>query len=252
MTLELQDRVALITGGGTGMGRAIANALAQRGAHVALGYAHSHTEADATANELRANGTRSSVHRADVARVADCDALVHSVLDTYGRLDVVVNAAGTTRHVPFPDLAAITEEAWDDIFDVNLKGAFFVSRAAGQWMREHGDGRGSIVNIASVAAFVARGSSLPYTVSKSAMIHLTRSLATALAPRVRVNAVAPGLVLTRWWTRLGQETVDRQVEGTIFKRAVALEDVVDAALLVIGNESMSGQTVTIDLVNVMH
>jgi 3-oxoacyl-[acyl-carrier protein] reductase len=252
VTLDLQDRVALITGGGTGMGRGIGTALAKRGAHVAIGFAHSEAEAESTAAELRACGVRASTHRADIARVTECDALVQSVLDTYGRIDILVNGAGTTRHVPFSDLAAITEDAWNDIFDVNLKGAFFVSRAAGQWMREHGDGRAAIVNIASVSAFLARGSSIPYSVSKTAVVQVTRCLAAALAPRVRVNAIAPGLVLTRWWTRLGQETVDQQVGATAFKRSIELDDVVDAAMLLIGNESMSGQTVTVDLVNVMH
>ncbi len=252
VTLDFEGRVALITGGGTGMGRGIATALAQRGSHIAIGYAHSQTDAESTVTELQALGVRASAHQADVARVDDCDALVKSALEAHGRLDVVVNGAGTTRHVPFADLEAITEEAWDDIFDVNLKGSFFVSRAAGLWMREHGDGRGVIVNISSVSAFLARGSSIPYSVSKSAVVHLTKCLATALAPRVRVNTIAPGFVLTRWWTQFGQEAVDRQIEGMVFKRSIALEDVVDAAMLLIGNESVSGQTVTVELVNVMH
>jgi 3-oxoacyl-[acyl-carrier protein] reductase len=146
----------------------------------------------------------------------------------------------------------VTEEVWDDIFDINLKGAFFLSRAAGQWMREHGDGHGVIVHIASISGFAARGSSIPYSISKSAVIHLTKCLATALAPEVRVNALAPALVLTRWWTRRGQEEIDRQVAATRFKRDIKLDDVVDAAMLVIGSESMSGQTVGLDLVNIMH
>ena len=250
--MDMRGRVALITGGGTGMGAEIGRALAGRGVDVAVGYASSGEEAEATAGSLRAMSVRASTHQADVGRVADCDALVQSVLDTYGRLDIVVNSAGTTRFIEFADLEAVTEEIWDDVFAVNLKGVFFVSRAAGQWMREHGDGHGVIVNVASVAAFVPRGSSIPYSVSKAAVVHATKALAEALAPQVRVNAVAPGLVLTRWWTRLGPEEVERQVERTRFKRAVPVEDVVDAAMLLIGNKSMSGQTVTVDLVNVMH
>jgi 3-oxoacyl-[acyl-carrier protein] reductase len=250
--MDMRGRVALVTGGGTGMGAEIGRALAGRGVDVAVGYASSRQEAEATASSLRTMSVRASTHQANVGRAADCDALVKSVLDTYGRLDIVVNSAGTTRFIDFADLDAVTEEVWDDLFAVNVKGVFFVSRAAGMWMREHGDGHGAIVNVASVAAFVARGSSIPYSVSKAAVVHTTKALAEALAPRVRVNAVAPGLVLTRWWTRLGPEEVERQVSRTRFKRAVAVEDVVDAAMLLIGNESMSGQTVVVDPANVMH
>jgi 3-oxoacyl-[acyl-carrier protein] reductase len=252
MTLDARGRIALITGGGTGMGSEIARALAERGADVAIGYARSRDEAEATADTLRGLGVRASTHQADLGRVSNCEALVHSVLDTYGRVDIVVSSAGTTHFIDFADLAAVTETVWDDIFDVNVKGAFFVARAAGEWMRDHGDGHGTIVNVASVAAFVAGGSSIPYSVSKAAVVHATRALATALAPSVRVNAVAPGLVLTRWWTRRGTEEVERRVAATRFGRPVEVQDVVDATLLLIGNESMSGQTIAVDLVNVMH
>jgi 3-oxoacyl-[acyl-carrier protein] reductase len=252
MTLDIHGRVALITGGGTGMGCEIGRALATRGADIAIGFSRSRADADDNAAHLRTLGVKSSVHQADVARVSDCDALVQQVIDTYGRLDILVNGAGTTHFIDFADLDAVTEDVWDDIFDVNLKGAFFVARAAGRWMREHGDGHASIVNIASISAFAPRGSSIPYSVSKTALVQATQCLASGLAPRVRVNAVAPGLVLTRWWTRLGKEEVDRQIAATRFKRDVALEDVVDAAVLLVENESMSGQTIGVDLVNVMH
>src|SRR5262245_60607293 len=234
------------------MGCEIARALAARGADVAIAYSRSRDEADANAAHLRSMGVKASVHQADVGRVAECDALVQQVLDSYGRLDVLVNGAGTTHFIEFSNLEAVTEEVWDDIFDINLKGAFFVARAAGMWMREHGDGHASIVNIASISAFATRGSSIPYSVSKTALIQTTQCLASALAPTVRVNAVAPGLVLTRWWTRLGQEEVDRQIAGTRFKRDITVQDVVDATMLLIENESMSGQTIGLDLANVMH
>jgi 3-oxoacyl-[acyl-carrier protein] reductase len=252
VSLDLHGRVALVTGGGTGMGRAISTALAQRGAHVALSYARSRQDADATAAELTGCGVLASVHQADVSRVADCDSLVEAALGQHGRLDILVNAAGTTHFIDFADLAAVTEEVWDEIFDVNLKGVFFVSRQAGMWMREHGDGQGVIVNIASISAFAARGSSIPYSVSKSGVVHLTKSLAVALAPQVRVNAIAPALVLTRWWTNRGQDEVERQVAATRFQRPIELPDVVDAAMLAIGSPSMSGQTIGLDLVNIMH
>ncbi len=252
MSLDVRGRVALITGGGTGMGSEIAQALAERGADIALGYSRSRDDAESTAERLRGLKIRASTHQADVARVAECDALVHSVLDTYGRLDILVNGAGTTHFIDYANLQAVTEEVWDEIFDVNLKGAFFVSRAAGLWMREHGDGHAVIVNIASVSAFAPRGSSIPYSVSKAALVHATKGLASALAPAVRVNAVAPGLVLTRWWARRGEDEIARQVAATAFKRDVSVQDVVDAAVLLVQNESMSGQTIAVDAANIMH
>src|ERR1051326_8586496 len=180
------------------MGYEISQRLAERGANLALSYATSEAIAEQAAADLRADaGIRCSVHHADLRRVADTDALVQAVLAEHGQLDVVVNCAGLTRFISFEDLAAVSEDVWDAILDVNLKGAFFLSRAAGICMRERGSG-GVLVHVASTAAFSARGSSLPYSVAKAAVVQLTRTLAHALAPSVRVNAVAPGTVDTRW------------------------------------------------------
>jgi len=117
-------------------------------------------------------------------------------------------------------------------------------------MREHSD-EGVIVNVASIAGIMPGGSSLPYAVSKAGVIHLTKALAIALAPKVRVNAVAPGLVLTRWWTGRGLDT-EPVVQSTRFKRALDTGEVADAVLLMVRNSSISGQTLTVDLANVLH
>jgi 3-oxoacyl-[acyl-carrier protein] reductase len=245
--LDLHGRVALIAGGGAGMGLEISRRLARLGATLALSYATSRSDAESAANAL---GVECSVHQADLARVADANALIASVLAEHGQLDVVVNCAGVTRFIPFEDLAAITEEVWDDILDVNVKAAFFLSRAAGTWMRDNSHG-GVIVHVSSVAAFTTRGSSLPYAVAKAAEVHLTRTLAQALAPAVRVNCVAPGTVATRWWDQ-NQPGLERAREASLFKRLATVEDVADATVLLITNESMSGQTLAVDLGNVMH
>lgn len=248
--LDVRDRVALVTGGGTGMGFEISSRLADGGARLAIAYSRSRDEAEAAAATLRAKGARCLVRRCDLAQVGEIEELVAAVIAEYGRLDVVVCAAGTTHFVPFPDLEAVTEEIWDDILDVNLKGSFFVARAAGRWMRDHGD-EGVIVNVASIAGLTPSGSSLPYAVSKAGLIHLTKSLAHALAPNVRVNAVAPGLVLTRWWTGRDIDT-EPVVQSTRFKRALDAGEVADAVLLLVRNTSISGQTLTVDLANVFH
>jgi 3-oxoacyl-[acyl-carrier protein] reductase len=144
----------------------------------------------------------------------------------------------------------VTEEVWDELLDVNLKSAFFLSRAAGVWMRKHADG-GVIVLVSSTAAFSTRGSSLPYNVAKAGVVQLARSLAQALAPTVRVNAVAPGTTPTRWWDT-NAAGLERARAGSVFGRLTAVEDVADATLHLIKNESMSGQTLVVDLANVMH
>ena len=130
MSFDLRGRVALVTGGGSGMGFEISQRLAALGADLAISYARSDQLAQQSAEALRGAGRRCSVQQADLRRVAEAERLVDSVLAEYGRLDVVVNSAGTTRFIDFEDLAAVTEDVWDDIVDVNLKGAFFLSRAA--------------------------------------------------------------------------------------------------------------------------
>jgi 3-oxoacyl-[acyl-carrier protein] reductase len=229
------------------MGLEISRRLAHLGADLALSYATSRTDAEAAANSL---GVKCSTHQANLTRVDDADALVASVVAEHGRLDVVVNCAGVTRFIPFEDLAAVTEDIWDDILDVNVKAAFFLSRAAGTWMRDHSHG-GVIVHVSSVAGFTTRGSSLPYAVAKAAEVHLTRTLAQALAPTVRVNCVAPGTVATRWWDE-NPAGLERARAASAFKRLATAEDVADAAVLLVTNKSMSGQTLAVDLANVMH
>lgn len=191
----MQHRV-LITGGATGIGRATALAFAQRGAAVAINYSRSEKEAQQTADLLRANGAKDVlVHRADVTVDDEVKAMVDTVAKQWGGLDVLVNNAGVTTFVDHADLDALTEEHWDQVLSVNVKGTFFCSRAAAQVMqRKQG---GSIVNVASIAGLTGKGSSIAYCASKAALISITKSLARALAPDIRVNAVAPGFIYTR-------------------------------------------------------
>ena len=245
--LDLNGRVALVTGGGAGMGLEISRRLCASGATLAISYAHSSSEAKEAAQSL---GTACSVHRADLRSATEADSLVKAVIDTHQRLDVLVNCVGATRFIPFDNLDAITEEVWNELLDVNLKAAFFLSRAAGTWMRERANG-GVIVHVSSTAAFATRGSSLPYNIAKAGVIQLTRILAQALAPSVRVNAVAPGTVATRWWDA-NPAGLERARETSLFHRLATAEDVADAAVLLVRNESMTGQTIVVDLGNVMH
>src|SRR6266699_1728290 len=138
-------------------------------------------------------------------------AMVGSTVERYGRLDVHVNNAGRTHFIPHPDLDALTDEVWNDILSVNLKGTFFCCRAAATELKKAG---GAIVNLASVAAHRASGSSIAYAVSKAAVVQLTRALALALAPEVRVNSVSPGLVSSRWFSKnFGEDAAAAQEEA---------------------------------------
>ena len=192
----MAKQVAVITGGGTGIGRASALALAKDGFDVVVNYSKSADEANVTVADLEKLGISAIAVQGDVSQREQAENLIAQTLDKLGRVDVLVNSAGMTRFVPYPDLDALDDELWDRIMKVNVMGAFYTSRAASRDMLKRGEG--AIVNVASIAGYGTNASSIPYAVSKGAMITLTKTLARALAPKVRVNAVAPGVVETRW------------------------------------------------------
>jgi pteridine reductase len=186
---ELTGKVALVTGGAVRVGREIARALAEAGADVAIGYRRSVAEARAAVRELEARGVRAFALRADLARPREAGALVAGAVRRLGRLDVVVNNAALFFRTP---VLATTPAQFDRLLAVNLRAPFFVSQAAARVMSRRG---GRIINIADVGAVRAWPGYVPYGVSKAGVVMLTRGLAAALAPRIQVNAVAPGVVL---------------------------------------------------------
>jgi len=240
--MDLRDTVTLITGGGTGLGREIALQIGREGGHVAVNYSRSAAEAEQTVADLRALGVRAEAIQGDVASSPDATRIVQETVARLGRLDALVNNAGTTVFVPFQDLDGITEEAWDRIMAVNVKGAFLVSRAASKVMQPGG----AIVNTTSVAGFQPSGSSLVYSCSKAALVHLTRGLAVALGPNVRVNSVAPGLLDTRWSQGFPPENFERYANRALLKKLPSLADTAAMAVALIKNDSVTGQTVIVD------
>jgi 3-oxoacyl-[acyl-carrier protein] reductase len=247
--MNLGGAVAVVTGGGTGIGRAVCEHLARAGARaVVVNYSRSHADAEATAGALAALGSEGLPYRASVANEDEVRAMMTETAARYGRLDVLVNNAGTTHFIAHADLDAITDEVWDDIIGVNLKGTFYCARAAAPELRR---ARGAIVNIASIAAMRAAGSSIPYGVSKAGVVQLTRGLAVALAPDVRVNAVAPGLVATRWFRqRFGDEVAsaqeDRTASTTPLAEVATPDHVAQAVMALLGTDLVTGETIVVD------
>jgi 3-oxoacyl-[acyl-carrier protein] reductase len=241
--MSTAHKIALITGAATGIGRAVAVRFARQGLGVAINYSRSQQEAEETLAEVRRHDVPALLCKANVADDSAVRAMIARCGDELGGLDVLVNNAGTTRFVEHTDLEALTEEVWDEILGVNLKGTFYACRAAMPLLQQR---RGAIVNITSVAGLMGHGSSIPYAASKAALNCLTKSLARAFAPNVRVNAVAPGPVLTRWLAD-HPDMVERSVRATPLGRAATPDDIADAVVfLATGNTLITGQVLVVD------
>ena len=250
--MDLKGAVALVTGGNGGLGQRICHALAREGAHVAVMYAASRDQAEAVAKDLAAaHGVQAAAFACDITDGVAVEALLRDVTARFGRLDILVNDAAYNKAIPFPDLDAMTMEVWDRIMAVNLTGPMRLTRAVAPVMKAQG--RGRIVNIASVAGLGPTGSSIAYAVSKAGLIHLTRCMAVALAPETLVNCVAPGLLDgTRATANLRPEQVERSAATSLLKKAADKEDCAEMVVAMCRTGTMTGQTVVIDAGRIFH
>ncbi len=248
--MDLKGTTAIVTGSAVGVGRACAIDLAKRGANVVVNYSRSESDAHETVRLVEAAGAPALLVRADVSDDGAARDMVRQAVDRFGGLQVLVNNAATTHFVNFADLEGMKAEYWDDIFNVNVKGAFFCARAAAPAMKA--SGRGAIVNVASVAGTRAIGSSIAYAASKAAVINMTIALARVLGPEVRVNCVAPGFIDTRWLRGgLGDEMFERAKQFETSRaplKGVCTPETVSQLILSLieGADMVTGQTVTID------
>lgn len=236
--MELRDRVALVTGGGIRVGRALALALASKGVQVAVHYNTSMDGAREVARSIETSGGKAKTFSADLTAAEAPQSLVVDVVRAFGRLDILVNSAAVMVRTPFGE---VDVRRWDEIVALNLRAPFFLAQAAAPHLR---DAKGAIVNISDLAAFETWPAYIPHGLTKSALVHLTRSLARALAPDVRVNAIAPGTVL------LPDDWSDKDAEhlnaSTPLRREGTPGDVAHALLFLLEADYITGETIIVD------
>jgi 3-oxoacyl-[acyl-carrier protein] reductase len=241
--------VALVTGAATGIGRSAVLALARAGFDVAINYSASAAAARATAAEAEKLGAATLTCRCDVSDDTAVRQMLREVDERFGRLDALVNNAGTTTAVSPKDFEALTVEEWDRVFAVNVRGVFLVTRAALPLLRKGTDP--CIVNTASIVGLRPGPQPLPYAASKAAVVNLTKTLAYNLGPDIRVNAVAPGWMEGDWMKRMLKdkygELMARRAKLTPLKRCVTADDVAETILsLILGNRFVTGEVVVVD------
>jgi len=242
--MRLKDKVTIVTGSACGIGKAIAMRFAREGSAVVINYTKSQIEADETMRELSQIGSDALLVQADISRETEAQSLIDQTVKRYGGVDILINNAGITQAVKLTDLDGLTEAMWDNLFAVNVKGAFFCARAAAQHIKHRGGG--AIINITSAAAFTGRGSSIAYVTCKAALVSLTRSLSIALAPDIRVNAIAPGFVPTRWHAE-HESWHSGIIRETPLGRLGHPEDIASLALALVTDASfVTGQTIICD------
>jgi len=248
MSTTQQRPAALVTGAASGIGRSVALALAGAGYDVAINYSRSEAAAKGVAAEAEKRGARALLFRCDVSEDAGVRAMLKAVENGFGRLDVLINNAGTTTEIKPRDFDGMSVEEWDRVFAVNVRGLFLVTRAALPLLRA---AKGCIVNTASIVGLRPGPQPLAYAASKAAVVNLTKTLAYNLGPDIRVNAVAPGWMEGGWMQRMlkdkYEELMGRRAKLTPLKRCVTADDVAETMMsLVRSNRFVTGEVIVVD------
>ena len=248
---ELKGRRAIVTGGGTGLGAAVSRALAREGVSVCVNFASSAGAAEDVAEACRGLGVDAFAVQADVGEDDDCRRLVAAAVDRLGGVDILVNNAGVTKFAKHSDLDALDAEDFLRLYRVNVVSVYQMTRAARPHLAR--EGRGSVVNVSSIAGVAGIGSSIAYAATKGALNTMTLSLGRALAPEIRVNAVCPGYIGSGWFSKyqgdsVEQATADSVARSTPLKVASQPEDIAESIVFFAGPASrhITGETLIVD------
>jgi 3-oxoacyl-[acyl-carrier protein] reductase len=234
------NKVVLVTGGATGIGSATCKKLSSLGAYVIVNYSRSLQEAQDTYAQLAHTGL---LYQADISDERQVAKMIAACIQKFGKLNYLVNNVGITHQLAMDDFDGATEAIWDKLWNVNVKGTFYCIKYAAPYLRA--EQNAAIVNVGSVAGITGLGSSVPYAVTKSAVHGLTKSLAFALAPEIRINCIAPGAVATRWWQ--GHEEKMKALAGNILlKRISTSDDIAETICYTLLQKSLTGQIITVD------
>ena len=249
--MKLTGNVAIVTGSSAGVGAATARLFATKGWNVVVNYSRSEDDGEATQAACEAEGVETLMVKADISDDSECRRLVEETIDKWGRVDALVNNAGTTKYVAHDDLEGLTPEDFERIFRVNVFGVYQMTRAVTPHMKAAG--QGAVVNISSIAGVYGQGSSVAYAASKGAVNTMTYSLARALAPEIRVNAICPGFITGRWQeagmggTEKYEARIAQVEKTTPLRRANTPEDIAEAILwFVDGARWVTGETLLVD------
>jgi len=248
--MKLKDAVAIVTGSATGVGASTVELLASKGCHVVINYTKSEKEARETEARCKAKGVKTLLVQANVANDEDCRRLVAQTVEHFGRLDALVNNAGTTKFVDHADLNGLSATDFQAIYAVNVIGAFQMIRAAAPQLKKAG--RAAVVNISSIAGVMGTGSSVAYAASKGALNTMTLSLARVLGPEISVNAICPGFIDGKWLREgYGEERykqmLDRYKAATPLHKAATTDEVAAAVVWMLeGSDVITGETLIVD------
>ncbi|GMW06792.1 MAG: 3-ketoacyl-ACP reductase [Nevskiales bacterium] len=243
-------KVAIVTGSATGVGAAAALLLADKNCNVVINYTRSKAEAEETAAACRQKGVETIVFQADVADDDACRAMVQAAADQWGRIDYLINNAARTKFNPFPKLEGVNKQDFLDIYAVNVVGAYQMVRAVTPYMKKQG--KGAIVNDSSIGGVTGIASSIPYAASKAALNLMTKSLAHVLAPEIRINAVVPGMIQTRWLKGgLGEAQYEAllqaQSQQLPLKKVATAEDIAKVLVWFLTDADLiTGETLIVD------